>query len=41
VRGIVALELDSASKITQFTTVYNLYQFRDTKYHALVALAAE
>jgi hypothetical protein len=40
-RGIVALELDAAGKITQFTTVYDSYQFSDARYDALVALAAE
>lgn len=40
-RGISALELDSAGKITRFTTIYDSYQFTDAKYDSLVSLASE
>lgn len=41
VRGNTAIELDSDSKITRFTTVYDSAQFTDAKYAALVSLASE
>ncbi|MEO8526259.1 MAG: nuclear transport factor 2 family protein [Caldimonas sp.] len=40
-RGITALELDPAGKITRFTTIYDSYQFTDAKYDSLVSLASE
>jgi hypothetical protein len=40
-RGNTALELDDNGKITRFTTIYDSFQFPDTKYQSLVALGAE
>jgi hypothetical protein len=41
VRGITALELDRHGKITRFTTIYDSFQFVDSKYQLLVLLGAE
>jgi hypothetical protein len=41
VRGNTALELDRDGKITRFTTIYDSFQFADSKYQSLVLLSAE
>ena len=41
VRGNTALELDRDGKITRFTTIYDSFQFADSKYQSLVLLGAE